>query len=256
METISDLTDATSASAGAIALPNILPPCTIGFIPPPANETSSGNKKSGRPKGSSAQSARVKDYHGEMLVDGIATEWQERVQLAEGKRMSRNALDALAKQKQEEHELTRFEIKQSLIRQRVMTNKPICPPHAGTESPMALVEQLMQQMAKLRQPLNISEGLSLANSLVEGTKWEDTVVNFKVNRGWNPIDEQGNKKPILGKKWYNNFWKKGHKFSKDRSEWSIHRNFVQMYDKVYEAMETAGVAKSYQNQCGSTKNNN
>jgi hypothetical protein len=37
--------------------------------------------------------------------------------------------------------------------------------------------------------------------------------------------------------------KKGHKFSKDHSEWSIHRNFVQMYDKLYEAMETAGVAE-------------
>jgi hypothetical protein len=72
-------------------------------------------------------------------------------------------------------------------------------------------------------------------------KWEDAVVNFKVNRGWNPIDEQGNKRPILGKKWYNNSHlrerKKGHKFSKDRSEWSIHRNFAQMYDEVYEAME-------------------
>jgi hypothetical protein len=97
-----------------------------------------------------------------MLVNEIATEWQERVQLAEGKRMSRNALDALIKQKQEEHELTRFEIKKSLIRQRVMKNNPICPPHAGTESPMAPVKQytvsLVQQMAKLQQPLNISEG--------------------------------------------------------------------------------------------------
>jgi hypothetical protein len=36
METISDPTDATSASTGAIALPN---------IPPPANETISDNKK-------------------------------------------------------------------------------------------------------------------------------------------------------------------------------------------------------------------
>jgi hypothetical protein len=39
IETISDLSDATNASAGAVALPNIPPPCTIGFIPPPANET-------------------------------------------------------------------------------------------------------------------------------------------------------------------------------------------------------------------------
>jgi hypothetical protein len=128
-----------------------------------------------------------------------------------GKRMSRNTLDALIKQKQEEHELTRYEIKKSLIRRRVMKNRPIRPPHSGTESPIAPVEQyivsLMEQMAKLQQPLNISEGLSLANSLIEGTKWEDAVVNFKVNRGWNPIDEHGNNKPVLGKKWYKNFWK-------------------------------------------------
>ena len=36
--------------------------------------------------------------------------------------------------------------------------------------------------------------------------------------------------------------KKGQKFSKDCSEWSIYRNFLQMYDEVYKAMETAGVA--------------
>jgi hypothetical protein len=121
---------------------------------------------------------------------------------------------------------------------------------------MAPVEKyivsLMEQLSKMRQPLNISEGLSLANSLVEGTEWEEAVVEFKKKRGWNPLDENGEKKPILGPKWYKNFWKrnshllerkKGHKFSKDRSEWSIHRNFVQMYDEVYEAMVKAGVAE-------------
>ncbi len=104
----------------------------------------------------------------------------------------------------------------------------------------------------MRQPLNISEGLSLANSLIEGTEWEDVVVKFKSKRGWNPMDENGNKKPVLGQKWYKNFWKrhshllekkKGHKFSKDRSKWSIHRNFVQMYDEVHDAMVKAGVAE-------------
>ena len=30
---------------------------------------------------------------------------------------------------------------------------------------------------------------------------------------------------------------------KDRAEWSIYRNFIQMYDEVYEAMEHAGVAQ-------------
>ena len=36
--------------------------------------------------------------------------------------------------------------------------------------------------------------------------------------------------------------KKGQKFSKDRSEWSVYENFVQMYDEIYAAMEIAGVA--------------
>jgi hypothetical protein len=37
----------------------------------------------------------------------------------------------------------------------------------------------MQQLAKMRQPLNLSEGLSLANSLVEGTEWEEVGVESK-----------------------------------------------------------------------------
>jgi hypothetical protein len=60
---------------------------------------------------------------------------------------------------------------------------------------MAPVEKyivsLMEQMAKMRQPLNISEGLSLANSLIEGTEWEDVVVKFKSKRGWNPMAKSG-----------------------------------------------------------------
>jgi hypothetical protein len=83
---------------------------------------------------------------------------------------------------------------------------------------------LMQQMAKMRQPLNVSEGLSLANSLVEGTEWENKIVEFKSKRGWKPFAEDGSKNPILGAAWYNGFWKchgheiekkKGQKFSKD-----------------------------------------
>ncbi len=104
-------------------------------------------------------------------------------------------------------------------------------------SPMAPVEEyivsLMKQMAKMRQPFNISEGLNLANALIEGTEWEEKIVAFKLNRGWKPHAADGTKNPILGQKWYRGFWKrhghlierkKGQKFSKDWSEWSIYRN--------------------------------
>ncbi len=84
---------------------------------------------------------------------------------------------------------------------------------------MAPVEQyivsLMHQMAKMRQPLNVSEGLSLANSLVEGTEWEEKIVEFKTKRGWKPYATDGSKNPILGPKWYRGFWKRhGHEVEK------------------------------------------
>mmetsp|Transcript_16694 Transcript_16694/g.23789 ORF Transcript_16694/g.23789 Transcript_16694/m.23789 type:complete len:173 (-) Transcript_16694:1152-1670(-) len=106
---------------------------------------------------------------------------------------------------------------------------------------------IFNQMAKMRQPLCISEGLALANSLVTGTKWEQEIIHFKVKRGWNPFDAEGNKKNPIGQKWYQGFWKRNchiierkatQKFAKDRSEWSVYRNFAQMYDEVYDAGPT------------------
>jgi hypothetical protein len=45
----------------------------------------------------------------------------------------------------------------------------------------------------------------LKNSLIEGTKWEDVVVELKMKRGWNPMGKNGNKKPTLGQKKENAF---------------------------------------------------
>ncbi|MFN9982066.1 MAG: hypothetical protein ACK53Y_19225, partial [bacterium] len=83
--------------------------------------------------------------------------------------------------------------------------KNVSASHCGTVSPMAPVEEyivsLMQQMAKMRQPLNVSEGLSLSNSLVEGTEWENKIVEFKTKSGWKRYAVDGSKNPILGPKW-------------------------------------------------------
>jgi hypothetical protein len=72
-------------------------------------------------------------------------------------------------------------------------------------------------MAKMRQPINVSEGLELANSLIEGTEWKQNVVNFKARRGWMQFTSDRKKKHTLGKKWYNGFWKRhGHKVEKKK----------------------------------------
>ena len=79
------------------------------------------------------------------------------------------------------------------------------------------IVSLMQQMAKMHRPLNLSEGLSLANSLVEGTEWENKIVEFKSKRGWKPFAADGSKNPILGAAWYNGFWKHhGHEIEKKK----------------------------------------
>jgi hypothetical protein len=51
-------------------------------------------------------------------------------------------------------------------------------------------------MAKMCQPLYVSEGLSLANALVEGTEWEQKLIQFKLKHGWKPHAADGKKKPL------------------------------------------------------------
>jgi hypothetical protein len=95
------------------------------------------------------------------------------------------------------------------------------------------------------------KGLPLAISLIKGTQWEGAIVDFKKKRMWNPLTSSGERKQVPGQGWYHGFGNKTNtylrrrkvkKFAKKHSEWSIHQNFVQMYNEVYEGMEKAGVA--------------
>jgi hypothetical protein len=107
-------------------------------------------------------------------------------------------------------QLTDVDVTKSCIRQRIQ-KKITSAKHCGTKSPAAELEEyivsILQQMAKMRQPLNVSEGLNLANALVDGTEWEQKVTEFKLKRGWKPYAVDGKKKPILGPSWYKGFWK-------------------------------------------------
>jgi len=85
-------------------------------------------------------------------------------------------------------------------------------PHRGAQSPLKPIEEyiisMLNQMAKMRQPLCVSEGLALANALIEGTEWEQRLRDFKTKRGWQQLDEEGKMKPLLGKKWCRGFFKR------------------------------------------------
>ena len=229
-------------------------------------------RKVGRPCGTTLKALREKDAKKEALLNDIATSWSEKMQhekSGERDRMKKNELDSLIKQKTEESGLTGVTIKKKSIQQRVYRKRLVVARHPGTESPMKPIEayivSMLNQMAIMRQPLCVSEGLALASALIEGTEWEQRLLDFKTKRGWKQENENGEKKPVLGKKWYRGFFNRNthllekkatQKFAKDRSEWSVYRNFEQMYDEVYDAMEKAGVAKRLEEPMWADKEGN
>jgi hypothetical protein len=121
---------------------------------------SHSEKRGGRPKGSTIQAARDKAKRKEELLNDIATSWYQSCKNVMNKR---NALETLIQEKKEEHGLLVLVIEKGCIWQRVKRKRLICSNHSGTTSPMAPIEEhivaLLSQMAKMRQPLNVSEGL-------------------------------------------------------------------------------------------------
>jgi len=220
---ISDLTDdSTNDPPPLDNPPNVPPPSSIGVNQTLQNDSCDSRKKGGRPKGATIRASRDKAEQTEVLIQEIASEWSEKVKANSKGRMKKNELEEFIEQKKEEKGLTNVSISKSL-HPATNSKKFLSASHCGTVSPMAPVEEyivsLMQQMAKMRQPLNVSEGLSLSNSLVEGTEWENKIVEFKTKRGWKRYAVDGSKNPILGPKWYKGFWKRhAHVLEKKRAK--------------------------------------
>ncbi len=175
--TISDLTNPTfEGSNQENNEPADPPPMNISN-----NETS--KPKGGRPRGTTMKALREKDAKKEALLNDNATSWSEKMQhqkSGEKDRMKKKELDSLIKQKTEESGLSGVTIKKKSIQQRVYRKRLLVARHPGTESPMKPIEayivSMLNQMAKMRQPLCVSEGLALANALIEGTKWEQRLL--------------------------------------------------------------------------------
>jgi hypothetical protein len=91
------------------------------------------------------------------------------------------------------------------MHQAAHQKKLISAKHCGTPSPVAEVKEyivsILQQTAKMLQSLNVSEGLNLATALVEGTEWEQKVIQFKLKCGWKSHAADGKKKWILEVSW-------------------------------------------------------
>jgi hypothetical protein len=98
------------------------------------------------------------------------------VKAEEKMRMKKNELENLINIKKEEHGLTDAEVNKKAIQMRTYRKRLMVARHPGPTSPMKPVEEyivsILNQMANMRQALCVSEGLALANALIEGTEWE------------------------------------------------------------------------------------
>ena len=213
---ISDLSNPTFDSQDSNE-PAAVPPAIIQEQElPPELPLETSKPKGGRPRGTTMKALREKEAKKEALINDIATTWSAKVEeeKSEGEkvRMKRNGLDDLINQKVKESGLTGVKVSKKAIQQRVYRSRLVVAPHRGAQSPLKPIEayiiSMLNQMAKMRQPLSVSEGLALANALIEGTEWEQRLRDFKTKRGWQQLDEEGKMKPLLGKKWYRGFFKR------------------------------------------------
>jgi len=112
------------------------------------------------------------------------------------------------------------------------------------------LEQLCQQLADMRAPISVGQGLALlANSLLEGSAAMEDIIKWKQH---NNAAFRNNGKTELGPGYWRGFMaRNGHlidtekavKFDGNRSDWCTYGNFDTMYDAVYEKMVETGIAE-------------
>ena len=173
-------------------------------------------------------------------------------------------------------EAIRFRNVQRCVQTRFSRNSLKCN-HRGTVFPMTPLEPIILEIAlqrgRMNQPLSVEEGLHLSNSLIKpGSKIEEDVISYLKKQGqYSTTGARKTKSPgmLLGPGYWRGFRaryyhqlipKKGLQFGHNRNEWCKNKNFVKMYDLVYEAMEIAKVAKKlpepeWQNEKGEKVSN-
>ncbi len=110
--------------------------------------------------------------------------------------------------------------------------------------------EIIGQLALMRVPITCKEGLSLANSIIKNTTCEESVAEWKA-KFCRSVDNNPRRKMSLGIGYWRGFMKrnghlikakKGVKFDAKRADWCTHRNFEEMYAKIYQKMVEKGIA--------------
>jgi len=142
-----------------------------------------------------------------------------------------------------------FKVNITSIQSRVYRNSLTVNKSQNQYIPTQDIEKVLLQVSTWKQeagqPISVSEGLDLANSLIDGKSMQDDLKKFQ---------ESKKKKAsgLLSRRYWKQFMKrhaklleaaKGHLVATNRTEWVTYDNIDRMYDLVYEQMVAAGVAR-------------
>ena len=101
------------------------------------------------------------------------------------KRVTRGQLSILIKEVESAFELEHGSIKLATIRKREQRGN-LMVSHPGPHSPVEPMEEylcmIMIQRARMGQPLSVTKGINLVNSIISGTHMESAVIEFKKSR--------------------------------------------------------------------------
>ena len=139
--------------------------------------------KAGRPKGTTMAKAREDAKKYDYCVNAITYDYSTELTKKEAskQRYVRGFLEDLIEEKRKEFRVT-ADIPGKTIQSRTRRGN-LAPKNRGVTSPLADAEEILVvlciQMGKIRQPLNVTEGITLVNDMIEGTQMQEALKEFQ-----------------------------------------------------------------------------
>jgi hypothetical protein len=209
--------------------------------------------KGGRPKGSTvARSLELQKNIEAATRESVEklAELQKRMK-QHGTRLQKGTIAATIEECSQKHNLPHsVKIKVGTVKQRL--KRKSTKGTVGQCSPMEAIEpyivSIIIQLANMRIPITVSQGLQLCNSIISGTRFKDQVAEFK-KKNCRSVTEE------LGRGYWRGFLKrnkhliaskKAVKFDTKRAEWCTYLNMQEMYEEVYTALVSAELAVKHE----------
>ena len=206
-----------------------------------------GGRKIGRPLGSSKDKKKADADNLKSCINEIAYDYATKLTSQKGqkKRCPKGFLADLIAEKKTKYEVS-SDIAIKTIRSRTHRNK-LDPKHQGVGSPLEEAEKALvaicNQMGKIRQPVNVREGIALMTDLIKGTTMKEELKEFQIARKLGSKDfDYG----TISRSWWRGFMrrhghkvvsKRGEKFACVRADWTKTSNLQNMYNAIYNYNE-------------------